>query len=218
MSSVALCVVAGGDIYRDYADRLVESAQEFFKPSDDVIFRIIPGDEGWPDGTMRRYHHLLQNMPFADYVFLSDADMRFESEVGPEILSRLTVTSHPGYVGQVAENLPHERRPESSCYVPLEEREHYFCGGFVGGAWFDMFCLAAMIAKRIDRDAANGLVPTWHDESALNKLMTIHEPELILSPSYCYPDNDSWYQSFWPERYERKLVALDKTAAERVGR
>ena len=62
---------------------------------------MIPGEEGWPNGTMYRWHRLLENMPDTEYVFLCDADMRFESMVSHEIISDcVTVTLHPGYVGK----------------------------------------------------------------------------------------------------------------------
>lgn len=218
MSTVALCCVAGGQTYLDYADQLMESAAKHFKPSNDVIFRIIPGAEGWPNGTMYRHHRLAANMPFADYVFLCDADMRFEGDVGPEILGSLTATLHPGYVETLPENLPYEQRKESACHVVPDWLDRYYCGGFIGGSFFEMLALSSIIAKMIDQDQYKGITPVWHDESALNKVLRLHRPEVVLDPSYCYPDNDSWYQTFWPEKYERKLVAIDKTAAERVGR
>lgn len=218
MASVALCCVAGGQTYLDYADRLMESAQKYFKPSDDIILRVIPGDEGWPNGTMYRYHHLAQNMPFADYVFLCDADMRFEAEVGPEILGRFTATEHPGYVNRIPEDLPFEQRRESCCCVVPDENSRYYCGGFVGGLWVSMYVIASMISAMIDTDATAGITPIWHDESALNKILNRQKPHKTLDPSYCYPDNDVWYQTIWRKPYERKLVAIDKTAAERANR
>lgn len=219
-ASVALCVVAGGEIYERYAKELRVSFYKYFFPSSkQAHFYIIKGAEGWPDGTMYRWHRLLENMPETDYVFLCDADMRFESTVGQEIVEdAITLTLHPGYVGLPAAHLPYERRLASCCSVRFGDR--YFAGGFAGGPRKQLKRFANEIVTRIDRDMSQGVVPRWHDESALNKVATVWDESFnVLNPSYCYPDNDSHYRAnIWKEQYERKLVALDKSADERQGR
>ncbi len=35
-----------------------------------------------------------------DYLFATDADMRFVGPVGDEILAKLVATQHPGFVGK----------------------------------------------------------------------------------------------------------------------
>jgi hypothetical protein len=40
----------------------------------------------------------------------------------------------------------------------------------------------------------------------------------MLSPSYCYPADDGYYKTFWPEIYVPRILALDKTADERGDR
>lgn len=218
--SVTLCCVAGGDVYVRYARALEESARAHFLPGTRNYFKFIPGQEGWPDGTMYRWHRLLENMPDTDYVFLCDADMYFENPVGPEILSRhITVTTHPGFVGKAAQELPYERRPASCCCVVPEDGAVYFAGGFAGGPTEEVKRFAGEIAARIDQDVANGIVPVWHDESALNKVASEWTELHVLDPSMCHPDQDEYYiEHIWPRRYERKLVALDKAEWERVGR
>lgn len=221
-SSVSLCVVVGGDIYQRYAEHLRISFYKYFFPTtQQAHFFIIPGEEGWPNGTMYRWHRLLENMPDTEYVFLCDADMRFEATVGGEIISDgVTLTFHPGFVGSLAHDLPFESRPQSSCYVPLEDRTFYFCGGFAGGKTKEVKRFANEIVKRIDDDVSRGIVPMWHDESALNKVANMWPDKInILDPSYCYPDNDIYYRTcVWRKTYKRKLVALDKEPHERASR
>jgi histo-blood group ABO system transferase len=207
-----LAVVAGGDNYIRYAYDLFESAREHFHPTPEVECVLIPGDEGWPNGTMMRYHHLLENWPDGDYIFLSDADMRFENLVGGEIISNgITATVHPGYVITPPELLPFDDNGLTAVELPFKKR--YYCGGFVGGQRSSFRELALRI--RATLEAEDGRVPLWHDESVLNSHLAFWEPDVILSPSYCYPDNDSWYKTFWPENYKRRLVALDKPQEER---
>ena len=215
-----LVTVVTGEIYEKFTEDLFDSAEQFFHPTDEVEFLMLPGTPGWPEATMLRWHHLFLGFPESDYVFMSDADMLFVADVWDEILPNdgITATQHPGYVGEVKERLPYERRPESFSYVAPHRGGTYYCGGFVGGTAEAMFDLAEIVSDKINLDRASGVTPVWHDESALNHTLLLIKPEVVLTPSYCYPDNDSYYKTFWPEQYERKLVALDKTPAQRVGR
>lgn len=215
--NTTLVVVVNGSAYESFADDLFESAQQFFKPTEKVHCLMLGGRSGWPDATMYRYHSLINNMPNTAYVFLSDADMLFEQRVGPEILPKhgITATLHPGYVVTPPAALPYETRVESSARVLDHQKDRYFCGGFVGGTRQHMLNLAKSVARIIDTDVANGVTPRWHDESALNKVLARKPPELTLSPAYCHPSDSSWYETFWPESYERKLVAIDKNSETR---
>jgi histo-blood group ABO system transferase len=165
---------------------------------------------------MYRHHHLIKNYPETDYVFLSDADMLFEAEVGPEILPKhgCTATLHPGYVNRT--DFPYETR--EGMWTRVAKGERYFCGGFVGGCSLAMRSLSTLIAKFIDHDVKRGRTPVWHDESALNACFAHNLPEVVLDPSYCYPDDDTWYLTQWEKKYERRLVALDKTKEQRGDR
>jgi hypothetical protein len=221
-ASVALVTVASPGLYVDFAQKLMASAKEFFLPGQSNGY-IVGIDEGWPGGTMFRYHRILQHMPDADYVFLIDADARFEALVGPEVLPKewMTATLHPGYVGKPAHELPFEDREESRCYVPLERRRQYVCGGFLGGTRRAFEWFARAVVAKINADLASGITPVWHDESAVNAVIAGYgdgTPDVLLSPSYCMPDNDQWYRTWWPEPWERRIVMLDKTPEQRGGR
>ncbi len=227
--SVALVCVVSGEAYERYAADLFASAFEFFGPDPVVAHVALPGREGWPAATLYRYHVLLEHervFDGFDHVFLCDADMRFEAPVGSEILHYLVGTQHPGFVGKRA--LPFERREESAAFVAepygRDERGRYYgggcyyAGGFVGGETDAFLWLAREITSGIGADERAEITAVWHDESHLNRRFTHEPPTLVLTPSMCYPDDDAGYLATWPERYERKLVALDKTPAERGAR
>ncbi len=220
MASVGLIVVASGAVYERYATALFVSAAELFWPSTDLHFDLLPGRVGWPDATLYRYHVLLEHADRLDddYLFLVDADMRFEEPVGSEVLSLLVATQHPGFVGRDRRHLPYESRPESAAHVPPGEGRFYYAGGFVGGSRKCFLALAERIAGQIDDDAERGITARWHDESHLNRVLAVTPPTTSLSPAYCHPDDDRRYRAGWPELYARKLVALDKTPAERGAR
>lgn len=225
--SVCLVSVAAGELYVRYARRMFASAADFFRPTPGpILLRPLAGREGpWPTGTIYRYHSIIAaaeagHFDRVDYVFMCDADMRFEGKVGKEILGDgLTATQHPGYVGFPREALPYERRLESAAMVRPNEGERYYAGGFIGGTRHAFLHLARNVAGAIDDDDAQGVVAQWHDESQLNRYLIHYPPDVVLSPAYCHPDNDDWYRSaIWPEDYPRLLVALDKSDDERAGR
>lgn len=216
--STALVTVASGS-YLGFADRLMESAREHFHPTDLVDYVILEGIEGWPVGTMCRHRVLLDHLPRANYVYLVDADCLFEQEVGPEILPPylgITAVQHPGFVHQSRVNFSYETRAQSAAWIGPHEGTTYYAGGFVGGERLAMKILSVQIDDILEADAKRGIVPVYHDESALNRVLVDSPPQVTLSPAYLHPDRDEWYRSVWPEDYERKLVCLDKTAAERA--
>ncbi len=216
-----LVAVVSGEIYEKFTEDLFRSAEEFFHPTDEVECLMLYGAEGWPNATMHRPRFLARAFPDSDYVFLCDADMCFVAEVGPEVLPTsfgITATLHPGYVDVNRLDLPYERREYSSCYIPPDKGGRYYCGGFYGGGGAAMRNLCTKIDILIALDEGHGVIPVWHDETALNCVLADYKPDLILNPSMCYPEDDTWYKRFWQHKYIPKLVALDKTAAQRIGR
>lgn len=212
MASVSLITVVHGESYERYAEQLFESALEHLNINTQMV--VLPGVAGWPAATLYRYHVILEHYTklSGDYLFLCDADMRFEAPVGEEILSGgIVATRHPGYIGQ--RHLPYEQRRESAAFVG--NGNTYYAGGFVGGQRAAFLALAQRIKLSIDRDDKRGIMARWHDESHLNSDLAMSPPTLTLSPAYCHPDNNVPYLKIWPEPYERRLVALDKTPRER---
>lgn len=218
--STALVVVATPDIYADYARDLFASADTFFHPTAEVDHVLLYGPEGWPDATMLRWHVLLANLPATDYVWLSDADMRFEAPCGPEILpfpDGIVAVKHPGYIGKPNHELPFERRLESKAYVGLSDGDIYYAGGFIGGSLGAMKTFCQRVVGIIDADKANGVTAIWHDESVANRVIASDGVSKSLDPRYCAPDDASWYQTFWDRDYRANavLVALDKPKSVR---
>jgi histo-blood group ABO system transferase len=222
---VALVTVAS-DSYLDFAADLMDSAREHFLPGHPATFVTLPGKEGWPVGTECRHGIFARWVEEHEPViaFLCDADMLFETAVSAtEVLPPspgIVATLHPGYVGQPRAMLPYEPRPESRAYLALDEGEHYYAGGFVGGTCAEILALSEAIDLMIREERVEGREVCWHDESCLNRLLFDKPPVLTLSPAMCYPDHDTYYvESVWGgQAYERRLVALDKSPAERVGR
>ena len=208
---VALVTVASGESYVLYAEQMLASAERYFFADGgaDVDLVMLSGRVGWPAATIERYHVIVENaerLAAATHVFHLDADMLFVAQVGAEIVAPLVGTTHPGYVSRRG---TYEERPESAACVAPDEGSVYYCGGFVGGERAEFLQLANAIRTRVDRDAEQGIVARWHDESHLNRYLVDRPPDLTLSPSYCYPANARGYiRRVWPERYEPKIIAL----------
>ena len=204
---------------------LVESAEKYFLPNQDVTYYIFTDNdklltidsnnikavykkhEPWPLPTLMRYKEftihkdILKN---EDYLYYCDADMRFVGDVGDEILGDRMATIHPGFLG--GRGTP-ETRPESTAYISSNENLIYYAGGFNGGSSKEFLHMSTKIAYNIEKDLRNDIVAIWHDESHLNRYFVDNAPTVVLTPSYCFPEGGNL-------PFEQKLLSLDKDNAE----
>lgn len=219
--NVGLCIVATGR-YDVYAQRVIESARKHFCKNHKVTYfvftdgtitdapdvvKIFQKRVGWPYDTLMRFSMYAQHkaeLANMDYIFATDADMLFVADVGDEILSARVATQHPGFVGKRGS---YETNKKSTACVKANEGRYYFAGGFYGGSRDEFFKLVEKTTRNIQKDLAKQFIAVWHDESHLNRYFIDHKPSLILTPSYCYPED-------WKLPYEPKLLALNKNHAE----
>lgn len=220
-SNIGLMVAATGK-YVLFVPPLMESARKYFCQGHKVTFFVFTDGQlpessdcvrieqkrlGWPYDTMMRFEmyakqaNILKGM---DYLFACDADMLFVDKVGNEILGDLVATQHPGFVGKRG---TYETRPDSLAYIPSSEGKIYFAGGFYGGSYKEVMSLTTELTRRIYADLGRGIIAVWHDESHLNRYLIDHNPTVVLSPSYCYPES-------WKLPYVKRLLALDKNHSE----
>jgi len=215
--NIGLCIVATGR-YDRFVEPLIESARKNFCRDHNVTFFVfadgtIPTSKdivrveqkrmGWPYDTMKRFHVYEKNSAvFAnmDYLFALDADMLFVDRVGSEILSSLTATQHPGFVGKRG---TYETNPLSLACVNANEGKRYYAGGFWGGSRDRFLSVCKILNERIDQDLKKGIIAVWHDESHLNRYLINHPPRKVLTPSYCYPESVKI-------PFKKRLLALDK--------
>tara|TARA_R100000657_G_C4663962_1_gene107818 strand:+ start:310 stop:873 length:564 start_codon:yes stop_codon:yes gene_type:complete len=163
----------------------------------------------FPEPTLKRYHYFLQEREYLesfDYVFYSDIDMQFVSPVSSEeICSELTLTLHP--MIRSRELFSYESRRESTAFIDVKnEGEHYFCGGFNGGASKNFMHMAERIAKNIDVDESNDIMAVWHDESHINRYAVDNPPKKIID--WCVTD------LHWSRTGIGKLACLTKNHEE----
>ncbi len=226
--NIGLLIVATGR-YIDFVPPLLKSAEKYFCTNHTVTYfvftdgiincspeiskKIVQIEQkrlGWPHDTLMRfsmYHMHREKFAKMDYLFATDADMLFENSVSDEILSDRVGTQHPGYVGRRG---TYEMRPHSTAYVRKTEGSIYFAGGFNGGGREEFLRMVETMSKNIEADLKKNIIAVWHDESHVNRYFVDNPPTKVLSPSYCYPDNDTHYRRMWRQPYTRRLVALDK--------
>jgi len=218
---VGLCIVATGRYYT-FAQQLIVSARKHFCKNHNVTYfvftdgpimqapdvvKIYQKRLGWPYDTLMRdviYDQYKEKLGQMDYLFATDADMLFVANVGDEVLTSLVATQHPGYIGHRG---TYERNQISTAYVRDNEGTYYFAGGFYGGTSQEFLKMVAVITDNIKKDLEKDFIAVWHDESHKNRYFIDNPPTLVLSPSYCYPEN-------WKLPYHKKLLALDKDHAK----
>jgi len=161
--------------------------------------------EEWPNPTLKRYHTFVEHkriLSSHDFLFYCDIDMRFIAPVGEEVLGCRVATMHPGW--QIGGTTV-ESREKSLAYIADGENKCYFAGGFNGGTSKEFLGMSETISKNIDKDLEIDIIAKWHDESHMNRYFVDHQPTVVLTPSYCFP------QSFPIQLpYTPRLVALDK--------
>ncbi|XP_062041330.1 histo-blood group ABO system transferase 2-like [Lepus europaeus] len=146
-----------------------------------------------------------------DYLVCVDVDMKFRDHVGVEILSPLFGTLHPGFYRADRQAFTYERRPQSQAYIPPDEGDFYYLGGFFGGSVAEVQRLTSACHQAMVLDKANGIEAVWHDESHLNKYLLYHKPTKVLSPEYL------WDQQLlgWPSVMKKlRFVAVPKNHKE----
>ncbi|KAM8933951.1 histo-blood group ABO system transferase-like [Pelodytes ibericus] len=176
-----------------------------------VILLEVPSYQRWQDVSMRRMemlrdrsHQLFINE--VEYLVCVDVDMKFSDDVGVEILSDLFGTLHPGLYGTSREQFTYERNPQSKAYIPKDEGDFYYAGGYFGGKVEEVYNLTNFCHNAMMTDKAKNIEAIWHDESYLNKYLLHHKPTKILSPEYLW-DNSFGIPSFLKRR---RFIAVPK--------
>lgn len=204
---------------------VINGINELRKQKDIIIFPTEPIE--WPYPTLLRYNLFLQQeekLKEYDYVFYCDIDMQFVNVVGDEILGDgLTAAQHPMYALRKEYNPPYEPNSESQAFIPRPGRviidngkprfmPLYYAGGFQGGKSDKWIKAMKEMGMMIDKDLTKNYIPIWNDESIWNKYLFLHEPSVVLTPSYIYPDSliKEYYEPLWGCSYIPKLMTLTK--------
>jgi glycosyltransferase involved in cell wall biosynthesis/SAM-dependent methyltransferase len=179
------------------------------------VVQIHIDHKPFPHASMDRFKHFTNyasQFSKQDFLYYVDVDCLFVDNISTEILGNLVGVRHCGYFSSQG---PYEHNPQSSLYVPVEypkRYKYYFGGGFSGGQRDSYLNLSRWCSEMIDKDLANGITPVWHDETAINRYFLDNEPDIVLSPSYHYPQsNIEYYRRQWgSNNFHPKILLLDK--------
>lgn len=205
-------------------NQITEQVAALRRRPDVKIIPTAPMD--WPYPTLLRYKLFLQeeeNLKNYDYIFYCDVDMAFRAIVGDEILGNITAALHPMYALRKEYWPPYEPNPGSSAFIKRPGKiisengkarfmPMYFAGGLQGGRAGTFIDLMKQASTMIESDLAQNYIPVWNDESVWNKVLENNPPDVVLSPSYIYPDSliNEYYIPLWGQNYQPKLVTLTK--------
>lgn len=232
--SIGLMIIATGKYHRFIQD-LITSADNYFlndsrytvtyylfsEKSHNINSKrqVIPlhiDHRPFPYASMDRFAHFTKyadQLNVQDYIYYIDVDTKIVDKVDSEILGNLVAVTHCGFVNRPG---PVEDKPTSVLYIDPKKYKYYFGGGFSGGRTGAYLNLASWCKEMIDKDIKNELIPIFHDETAINRYFLDHEPDVILTPSYHYPQSDLiQYKKIWGgANFTPKIILLEKNHKE----
>ncbi|XP_077330581.1 histo-blood group ABO system transferase-like isoform X3 [Lithobates pipiens] len=197
--------------YYVFTDRANDISNFTLPEGRQLVILKVPSYKRWQEVSMRRMEmirdHAYQRFyKEVDYLVCVDVDMRFIDSVGVEILSDVFGTLHPGFYNSQRDRFTYERRQQSTAYIPTDEGDFYYAGGYFGGTVEEVYKLTNFCHNAMMTDKNNSLEAVWHDESYLNKYFLYHKPTKILSPEYLW-DNGFGVPQFLQRR---RFVAVPK--------
>jgi len=226
---IGFVIIATGK-YDIFIEPLINSIEKFFLTSNKKFYNIFSDKDiklskvgygifkiehrPFPYPTLHRFHFFDQYKDSiqGDQIIYIDADTLITSQIGTEVITPITATQHCGFVNRWGS---FENRMESKCYVNRSEAMNYYGGGFYSLSHDEFFKLCLFGKQTVDWEASRGRVPVWHDESVLNKYLTLVKPTRVLSPSYHYPENNQTIYSSWGEqKFDCKILLLNKNHKE----
>jgi hypothetical protein len=227
---IGFLIVATGK-YDIFINPLIRSIEKYVLPNNSKFYNIFSDREiilegvdysifsiehrPFPYPTLKRFHFFekYKNDIKGDQLIYIDADTLVTDNIGTEILYPVTVTQHCGFVNMVGS---FEKRKESKCYINPENCKNYIGGGFYSFSRENFFKMSDFCRDLIDCDEENGIIPIWHDETAINKYISTIIPDRVLSPSFHYPENNERIYNFWGGKhtFKCKILLLDKNHKE----
>ncbi|KAM6170131.1 histo-blood group ABO system transferase [Rhynchocyon petersi] len=180
-------------IYYVFTDRPADVPSISLKEGRQLVVLQVRNYSRWQDVSMHRME-MVSNfseqrfLREVDYLVCADVDMKFSDHVGMEILSSLFATLHPGFYAAQRQAFTYERRPQSQAYIPRDEGDFYYAGGFFGGSVLEVYRLTKTCHQAMVEDHTNHIEAVWHDESHLNKYLLYHKPTKVLSPEFLWDE------------------------------
>lgn len=221
--------------YDKFLQGLISSADRYFLNECDVTYYVFTDSDkkiyskrnierikiehkSFPFASMDRFMHFKNNKNLLlreEYLFYVDVDCLFVDFVRNDILGDLVGVQHCGYVNKKG---PLEKNKKSFAYIDesnLNKYKTYFGGGFSGGKSENYIKLSEQCDNWKEMDLNNNIIPIWHDETLINKYFCENKPDIVLNPSYHYPQSNlTYYKNIWKQTFKPKILLLDKKHEE----
>ncbi|XP_077161572.1 histo-blood group ABO system transferase-like isoform X2 [Paroedura picta] len=180
--------------YYVFTDRPEAVPNVTVKDGREIVPLKVQNYSRWQEISMRRmeiisYFSKQRFINEVGFLVCVDVDMRFNDHVGVEILSELFDTIHPGFYASERKAFTYERRNNSKAFIPQDEGDFYYAGGFFGGTVDKVYQLTKKCHEAIMADKNRSMEAIWQEESHLNKYFVYHKPTKILSPEYLWDNN-----------------------------
>ncbi len=232
-TNVGLLVIATAK-YHKYIQGFIASADKYFlNKGFNITYYVFSDQEPkvrssrhivyipiehrtFPYASMDRFKHFINNadkFQKEEYLYYCDVDSVFVDYVSNEIIGDLVGVRHCGYLHGRG---PFENNVKSVLYTNPKSYRYYFGGGFSGGKKDKYLELSKWCYEMIEKDLTNDIIPIWHDETAINRYFLDHEPNIVLTPSYHYPQSniENYKKSWAPHTFNPKILLLDKVHKE----
>lgn len=81
-----------------------------------------------------------------------------------------------------------ETNRNSQAYIPYSQRRNYCCGGVWLGTRESIVEICNQLSLLVKKDIKRGVSAKWHDESFLNKYLSISQNIEVVGPELCFVD------------------------------
>ncbi|KAM6182151.1 N-acetyllactosaminide alpha-1,3-galactosyltransferase-like 1 [Erethizon dorsatum] len=213
--TIGLAVCAYGKFRGQYLKQFIKSADKHFMVGYRVIIYILTDDftklpyvelgprrtfkvlplfehDTWQGADPKCMNNL--NTHLADYiqhevnfVFTMTTNQIFKYDFGVETLGSSVAQLHAWWYFKNTQDLPYERRANSTAFIPYGEGDFYYHHTIFGGTPLEVSTLIKQYLKGHIHDITNELTSTY--ESHLNKYFFVNKPTKLLSPEYHWDPN-----------------------------
>lgn len=155
-----------------------------------------------------------------DYVFAPNANTRVDALVSKEEVlpdndlgQTMVCVAHLQFANAFTNNHAAtllrentEKNPASKAFIAALPYQYCWSNAWTGGVPHNFFDMCETITKWTQEDAANGIVPIWHDESYFNKYRLTHADKFRILPiNYGLPELEYNFPDL-----PRKITILEK--------
>ena len=144
-------------------------------------------NEGWPNNTLKRFEYFIgikDELKKFSYIYFFNSNYLFQNVINEEdnFFSKdmkLVTLCWNKINNKESKNFTYERNKKSKAYIPYDQGEYYYQGGFYGGETNEFFKLCEECLKMIEEDKKNNYIAIWHDESYLNRYLLDKNPKRV---------------------------------------